>query len=720
MHFWKPLTTARTTKEAIALEGPSLGQNNITPENENTHTIPEQRGPSNRLAMRNNRRLFGNRRNIQDESPLVQTGFLEGQAFAKPELLLEALETSKLIKWQVNGQAKSGRQLLAIVESSREDETLAEKIAALQKQIDSDQIILKTATTEEQRTRLLLVHYALLRRVDIYRAAVAMQHSRTDSLATNAAKRNVQASLKELEELMASSSQGAAWREYLNLNDVSKRLNNADSATTEKERREFVRIIYGRLVAKELTESQRDFLATPPMLRFVEALGHWAEGGVDLQKMFTWLEKLESDNRPSLSRAVAISSRRLAWSNDPGSKQLAQAIDKHYRNANMRIALTSEFINRLVPQPKLEATSLQDRIAGASVHGQSVTSTNLFVKLIPSPYALQFDLHARGLVNSETEASSGPATFYSDGRAAFHAKKRFLISRRGIGLGHAIAEAEADSVLQGLETKYDGIPIIDSMVRSFALKGHQKSYYQALTETEDKVATRAEERLDTETNRRVAAAEIRFEQRVLKPLEALALNPKTVDMLTTEKRLVIRCRLASNTQCSAFTPRPVAPSDSFVSIQLHDSALNNTVGQLRLEGRTFKLPELFNMVAKKLGRPQPSLPDDMPRHTKIRFAPRDAVHTQFIDGKMKITLSITSVIHRRRAYRNFKVSVFYRPKVDGLHAEFVREGIVEIAGKRLRPAILLPCKEFLSKPLIRIVRSQLFPQSKAKTRASKE
>ena len=66
------------------------------------------------------------------------------------------------------------------------------------------------------------------------------------------------------------------------------------------------------------------------------------------------------------------------------------------------------------------------------------------------------------------------------------------------------------------------------------------------------------------------------------------IDPTSIGMETSADRLTMRLRLAADHQLGAHTPRPRAPSDSLASFQIHESAFNNLVSQLDLNGRKGK------------------------------------------------------------------------------------------------------------------------------------
>jgi hypothetical protein len=52
----------------------------------------------------------------------------------------------------------------------------------------------------------------------------------------------------------------------------------------------------------------------------------------------------------------------------------------------------------------------------------------------------------------------------------------------------------------------------------------------------------------------------------------------------------------------AFTPRPQATADSLLSVQIHESTLNNIVSSLQLNGSETDLPSLFREIARRFRR----------------------------------------------------------------------------------------------------------------------
>jgi hypothetical protein len=147
---------------------------------------------------------------------------------------------------------------------------------------------------------------------------------------------------------------------------------------------------------------------------------------------------------------------------------------------------------------------------------------------------------------------------------------------------------------------------------------------------------------------------------------------------TTEQRFVMQLRLAGEDQLGAHTPRPNANDDSLASVQVHESAINNGIQRLLLNGRTFTLPELSQYVATRLNRPAPWETDPDQEDVKITFADTDAIVVRCQNNRVAITLSIARLSKGPRKYKNFQVRAFYRPEVNGRSAQLVRDGAIQL------------------------------------------
>ena len=304
--------------------------------------------------------------------------------------------------------------------------------------------------------------------------------------------------------------------------------------------------------------------------------------------------------------------------------------------------------------------------------------------MVPDPQRWNFALQAKGDVDAETASSRGPATFYSESHSRYTAHKSLVVDRQGVRTAPADVGADTDVALQGLETKLDAIPVLNWIVRSVALRQHDRHYDEARGMATARLEEMAGERIDEEVHRQLANAEQEFQQKWLAPLRSLKLKPQALDMQTTSEQLLVRYRLAGDAQLAAHTPRPVPPAGSLLDVQIHETALNNALEQLGLEGKRCELRALYRELADTFQRSDVQVPDDMPEGVTVQFADRHAIRVRCDDDRVSLTIRIAELKnHRRKAWRNFAVRATDAPDATQINANLVRDGYIELAGQRL-------------------------------------
>jgi hypothetical protein len=127
------------------------------------------------------------------------------------------------------------------------------------------------------------------------------------------------------------------------------------------------------------------------------------------------LETYEKNRNPKLGRSIALQQQSLKSSSDSIDRTVADSVEQHYRNANVRVAISAEMLNRLAGAERNESQPVSRQIAGTYVHGQSNVHSESRVLLDPSADEWQLELKADGVVTSDTLANGGPVRFRSRG-----------------------------------------------------------------------------------------------------------------------------------------------------------------------------------------------------------------------------------------------------------------------------------------------------------------
>lgn len=629
-----------------------------------------------------------------EASPLVST------YWAMPKNLLTRLE--KLT--QVDECRSWAERVVFTLERLHESDSITggdvvEYLNNLDASVTAAQALAESASTDALRSTVLRTRYALERRVEIWRRVRDIVDGRTTRVSVHIQDdAHLTSQIQDVLDYISKSEHGAAWKDYLLLDEISALIESG----TSTQRREIARRVLERTESPRLKDNQIAVLAKAPFSNLAVELRRWATEPVDYLALLDDMEAYEESRLTGAAHALAKHCQNARWSSNAAIEDLSETLNVHYRNANVRVAASSELINRLLPPVAPSDDDIDEVIFGARVYGHSRTHTQLEAKLVPDRARWRIGLEARGEVESETAASSGPATFYNAALSQYLARKLILANRNGVVVWGAEAEADSETGLRGMTTDFDGIPILNWLVRSIALDEHDKQFRGARRAAEERLAERASERLDDEVHKRLIEGERGFKEKLLDPMRALNLKPVALDMHTTSQRLIGRYRFASDDQLGANTPRPRAPGDSLLSVQVHESALNNVLEQLGLEGKETDLRELYTELAGKFAKPDLQVPEDIPEGVTIRFAKDEAVRIRCEQGRVIVTLRIAELKQgRRQRWRNFSVRAYYVPDPTQLQANLVREGSIELTGRRITSFNRIALSGIFSKALSR-------------------
>ncbi len=538
----------------------------------------------------------------------------------------------------------------------------------------------------DQQSELLRCRYALQRRVDVWQQVHTIAKSTDGTKPRGVRVQSLSQEISKSAALIKPGTQGDAWRKFLLLDELGQlRQGNSDLLTVQH--RELAQKLLARLEHPSLSEVQRHFIRQPAFQQLAEGAREWTTEPIDNDGLIALLESLEDyEFGPTETTAGRVAScwNRVVWSADPALQKLETVIATHYRNANVRVAVSETLINQILPDQPIVEEGVAENILGADVRGRSASLTRIWVRLLPDGSQLRLLLEAKGLAASDTSARKGPVTMRSEGESAFSAQKGLRIGQHGVTTSEARASSQGNAQLQGLSSDFDDVPLLGGLVRAMAKGQHERQQPIVNAEVNHRVANKAKRRMDRETEQRLADAEAWLATNVMNPLSQLGLNPLAMHMETTNQRAIMRCRLASDHQLAASTPRPRAHQNSVASCQVHESAINNLVQQLAFDGYQGSLESLYRQLAQRLQRPDSdTLPEDLPDGVTINLPAQDAVRVTCAENRVTVTAHFAKLSDGSRTWRNFTVRAHYVPQTEGLRAQLVRDGVVELQGERL-------------------------------------
>ena len=640
-----------------------------------TPLIEQQRDSDERLRPRTS---DGKREHRISEWPRPATLYLQLQALVDqlkthqddPEVhhwCLQVLEeTNQLCETSTIGSAESLRIL-----------------HRLRDLVNDGSYLILNPKHHEHRPELSRVVYALHRRLDLWEPLNKLSRRDTTNGSLPAISAAVLAKqVQAVQTLFDQDNNGENWTNYFLLNEFQQSLESPGFEYKDSCR--LAGRILGRFDSVHLSAEQKAYISQTAMQDLAQALKQWTcYGAADYRELLDRLENFESEGRVSDGKFIATQTCIYSGSPHEDFAKAGKTLDQHWRNANLRVAIHQRLLNRYLTADDGSQGTIQGYYSGSHIHGSSWTNKRLKWHLVPDPNRIRLDLQAEGNVRTQTTANSGTVRMKNQGNSNFQAKKSIVLDQHGLQHNETTCSAQNLSKILSVHTEYDRLPLLGDWARSLAKSRAKEKLGPVQEYTERQVAQKAKRELDKEFDDQLGQLKRKYFNHIFS-LAQMGLEPKPIHLQTTKQRIIARYRLAGHHQLAAHSPRPQAPSDSILSVQLHQSALNNLVEQLCLNGKRFKLEELYVHFARQMGRTEPSIPDDLPSGIELRFAQQEPLRFTFRDGHVRITLRLFSLTRGRRdRWRNVTVHGDYLPNPSGMQGSLVREKGIQLTGRRL-------------------------------------
>ncbi|NND98430.1 MAG: hypothetical protein HKN47_14005, partial [Pirellulaceae bacterium] len=574
-----------------------------------------------------------------------------------------------------------------------------ELIAQLTELADVGLLHAEAMSDREQQIQWLVAAHAVNRRVAVWSPIYQLVTDSSDWVdqpKAGASSNELATIIAHVESDLVQTGDVAGWSQYLMLQEIE----DAATGDQSQHRTTVARQALARMQWEGLEPGHADWLDRPSVDQLASTLRIWAGGAVDYASLMNQIERQEADAIDLAAINIADATQTLRFANNPMAIEVARAIDTHYRNANIRTAISQEWIQRMIPTIEPQTVPVRATMFGSRIRGYSQIHSDLDLKLQPSSDRWTFTLNTLGTVKTQSIGRKGITSIATRGDSTFNATTPVEISRDGVAAGDSNADVRGRTRLRGVESSYDNWPLIGRLVRSIAESRYSEIANTSSRNANRRMKTQVTSEIDRRLDTRIDKASTTMNQMVLGPLSRLQLSPQVVDMHTTDERLVARYRLAGQSQIGSFTPRPRAPSDSLVSVQVNQSAINNSLEQVVPSGTPTTIESAFNNTLTMFGREAAEMPEDIPADVMIQFSKSRPITIEIEEGLVWITMRIVELSRGRGPkLRTFIVRAAYRPEIDGLNASLHREGHLRISGPGMSMRERLPIRAIFNKVL---------------------
>ncbi|TWU51632.1 hypothetical protein [Rubripirellula reticaptiva] len=492
----------------------------------------------------------------------------------------------------------------------------------------------------------------------------------------------------------------AGWSSYLLLDEIeSAAISNSREIAKREERSLVAQRLLSRLSWHALQEVHLGWLDRESVRQLSSTIRPWARGAVDYADLLAQIERQESDAIDMAAIEIADAVQTLRFADNPASVKISNSLGAYYRNANVRMAISQDMLNRMLPSIDPKSVPLNTTMLGTRIRGTSYIDSDLAISLSPSRDRWSLQLQTNGNVSTNSTGINGPVAIRTRGTSRFAAATPIEVTRDGIQTGNVSVDVQGGTRLSGVRSEYDSWPLVGSLVRAIAETRYDQSSPISNRIASNKIKIEVGSEVQTRLNEQVGSATEKLSTLVLGPLGKLHLDPQVIDMQTTNNRLLARYRLAGDWQLAAFTPRPRAPQSNLLSLQVHQSAINNTLEQLVPRDEPMEISQVVNRAANLFGQTI-AMPADMPEGVTIQFARTRPITVEVEEGKLWVTMRIVRLNQGSRVdLTQFIVRASYVPQINGLEASLVRDGHLRISGPGMSMRERLPVRAIFNKVL---------------------
>ena len=541
------------------------------------------------------------------------------------------------------------------------DEQVTSRIESLYKKIKNlDELIIRYSSQPTVRIEtsngafagtMKRIRYQLIRRLDIWSAVHRLAISQDDEQPAKTKAKLIGHKKYRFDQVPTD------WAKYLELEKLESKAFNPNASW--KSRKRSARKTLARATSNFLNQEQFTFVSRTVNSDLVKSLRVLASEKTNLYQFLADLEAVESQNNSITQYYLNDHYLDLYWSNNATANQLADVINAHYRNANVRFSISESLLNRLVPTER--RTALANERFGTGLIGNPSVDSKFRIDVQPDAARWRFRLETKGWINSRTRAYR-ESLMPGSSEPLFNASKDVTISPDG--QHQSTATTTNARTLLGSFSRFDRIPVYGL----FARRG--KSEFPIIaTPIQSKIETATRDRFEDEVQTSLQNFTTAIKRNLIDPISAMELEPTPIEMKSTDRRIIMRYRLAGHDQMSAFTPRPMALKNSVMSCQIHESAVNNFIAKTLIGGKKFTLAEFASHFNRALGGKFFDPANTDAQDVDFVFANADPIRLDFDQHRLVVTLRLKRLRVVTGVWKNITVTSAYDIQAQGLRCQ---------------------------------------------------
>ena len=292
----------------------------------------------------------------------------------------------------------------------------------------------------------------------------------------------------------------------------------------------------------------------------------------------TYLKELQKQLTRQLEKPTVETSRQvgkvLGIMHHLGhSPQLVQTIRTQFNHPNVLADISESAINRLVGRPVSETRPVRDLILGARVYGSAHTRGQLSLHTLPAVDHVDVELRVAGQIQTNTLSFKKSVCVSSCGFTDYAATKRLTISDERFVVMPPVTSAWTSNRI--LSIRKTGGRFGHRLVERIARKQVAQKKPQTERIASKKAKKQVSEKLDKQVVQALHESRNKYVEKFRWPLERIGMFPAHLNMSSGNAQVRVQATLASQKQVTTAQHPPGKRSSNDITVQLHESAVNN-------------------------------------------------------------------------------------------------------------------------------------------------
>ena len=445
-----------------------------------------------------------------------------------------------------------------------------------------------------------------------------------------------------------------------------------------------------RLESTPLTDEQRAFLNHPVVNAWKEELQSWTADIVAPVHALRLLEQYETSGGISDMKAFSLLIEQLDNSKTAEYRKFGDDLRRQYGMANVRLFISSALLNNHLPPPVSKTASFRDVIQSQQIVGRRQADTVYKVSFIPHPTRILMSLDVDVDLATFARTDAFATQLFNTGRTLVEARKAIELTEKGFLTDPSEAMiVEHRMRLVGMNTEFDGLPLLSGMVRNTVRGQYESRFQSANMETRYKILRQVRAEVDRETEKRLQPVSKQILELSQYANDEFGLIINKRESRTDENWLVTSWGIRRQDSLTGNTLAPATLPGSFADLKIHESLPNLLMGSLEFEGKRGTVGEFKKMLAERFRQPalaDPAENDDV----EVTFAAHNPIAVRFVDGRIELTISIAALRLLRQTHRDFQVIVRYKSAYDAQGRQILeRDGYISLVNINVREQVVL-------------------------------